>query len=173
MHRPTTLLVAILLVATLPLAAADGGLGPKPYTANGIRTIWCDGTTGTGDHEDDPTVEPWCAPLNALNPGEESEIGGVEWDLYEEDLDRDYVFSIVDDNFDATFARLGLQTHSGGFYGDVQAGCGALEFYAPSDAPLDEDGDIDLIGEISIAHVNADTLESCFGSQGTATLSLA
>lgn len=171
MHKTTTTLVAALLAVAFALpAVADEGFGSRPYTANGLKTVWCDGTTGTGDHEDDPTAEPWCVAPNALNPGEETEIGGVEWDLYPEDLGRSYTFTTTDDNFDATYASLGLQTHTGGFYGDVEAGCGVLTFFAPSDAPLDEDGDIDLIGEIAIAHVDADSLETCFGSQGIATL---
>lgn len=168
-HVIHSMVVLGLLLATATPAHAEE-IGPREYIANGIHTIWCDGTTGTGDHEDDPLVEPWCVPLNALNPGEETEIGGVEWDLEVDDRGRTAVYQTQDDLSSLTFSVLGIKPHTGDFI-DPVAGCGVLLYAVPIDAPLDEDGDIDLVGQVSLVQVD-DDLQVCLGTTGVAVIDL-
>ncbi len=96
----------------------------------------------------------------------------------EEDLYTEFVFNINDDNFDSTYFSFCIFTGDDnicetgeqvdGEPEDLRAdGCGSTQLTSPVPAGGPENG---LSAFVYASHLNADTLETCFGSSGSATL---
>lgn len=164
-----------------------------------IITIWCHGEKTytphgtpdeytTSDPVEDPinytfevlgwslSGEPECAPGSALFGTEDDHAwNGAAFEVFEADFGNQLTATVNDDNFDATYHYLRGDSEAGNEEGVHTArGCGALTITIPTDQERHWQSSVDnpqyfIWTTIWGAHVDVDTLETCFASAGTAT----
>lgn len=113
--------------------------------------------------------EPECLAGDVVSGNGDSGLNAAAYSVSPDEFGETITISITDTNFDSTL------TYFVNADGDIaNQGCGSIEFVIPDDLGRHwqstvEDPRYILWVRIVAVHMNGDTLETCFGSTGSAT----
>ncbi len=185
-------IVSLFALAALPAGEAAGtqvttyvtarsGAQAAGETVYPGASIWCaaggHNYAPIGDVEDYESPDGWafsgepeCLAGDVISGDGDSGINAAAYDIRPEEFGEQMTVTIDDENFDAT-----LTYFVGPESGDIEAsGCGSMVFDIPDTLDPHWQSSIDdpryiLWIRVVAVHLDGDTLESCFGSTGTAT----